>query len=242
MWPVLIAKAKGESNVKRNPDGAIRIAPNRLAFDAMCEPDRVCAALDALADEGLIRYTAEGNKLLSITLNGFAKWQSPKGSNADRQSRKRDKKVSICGESNTGDTSRHTTTHDVPQEREEEGEREEGNTSSKASPSIDIPRMLFDHWLTATRRSPNQNRLTAGRRAHVNGRLRDGYTVEQLTAAIDGIAGSAWHTGANPGSKRYDTFDFIMRNGENVEKGMEANSGATAAADLSAWGATGGAA
>lgn len=95
MWPVLIAKAKAASSARRNPDGVIHITPRQLAFACRCEVDLTGPALQALERQGLISLTAEGNKCLSISLVGFARWQKPRGSEADRKARYREKKKMI---------------------------------------------------------------------------------------------------------------------------------------------------
>jgi hypothetical protein len=109
------------------------------------------------------------------------------------------------------------------EEKREERDNDISSTSAEGSKpkGLDHARILFDHWLEATGRNAAQNRLTRQRRSKVNARLRDGYTFEQLRTAIDGIASSPWHTGDNPASKRYDTFDLIFRSGEKVEQGID---------------------
>ena len=101
MWPVLIAKAKECSHVTRNPDGMILVTPSKLAFEVRCGVDEVRSALDSLTSNGKIRYTEEGAHKLSITLVGFAKWQKPRGSNADKQQRKNGKKQTFSAKSDT---------------------------------------------------------------------------------------------------------------------------------------------
>lgn len=122
----------------------------------------------------------------------------------------------------TGSRDNENAVRDTPLDktRQDETRQDKQDTSPKA-PQADAARRLFDHWLTATGRNPNQNRLTTKRRRMVKGRLSDGYTEEQLHAAIDGIASSPWHRGENPSGTRYDTFQFVFRDGENVEKGLE---------------------
>ena len=227
MWPVLIAKAKAMSHASRNPDGAVLIAPARLAFDVRCDVSQVSDALAALSEIGKVRVAAEGDHKLTITLNGFAKWQAPRGSNRDKQQRKNAAKALISSESDTTETPPDTTLTpsrplDVDVDRDRDVDRDgDIRDSSPSVPKDDTPRRLFEHWLTATSRNPNQNRLTKKRRGMVRARLADGYTEDQLRTAIDGIAGSAWHAGGNPDGTRYDTFQFIFRDGENVEKGIE---------------------
>lgn len=117
MWPVLIGMAKAESSAKRNPDGVIRITPRKLAYACRCEVAETGPALQALERQGLISCTAEGNQCLSISLVGFARWQKPRGSAADRKQRSRElKKLRESRENAPGGHTMsqggHTMSHD----------------------------------------------------------------------------------------------------------------------------------
>jgi hypothetical protein len=242
LWPVLIGKGRMSAHPSDNKLGAITTTLNRLARDAYVSIDDVAPALAKLQEGELISVSAEGQNVVRIVIHKLFPWQLMPGS---PNARSDESKANASREKASLGSGQATVRQRVSiPEREEEGDKRITNTSSKAEPSSDHARMLFNHWLTATNRNGNQNRLTKQRQSKVNARLRDGYTVEQLTAAIDGIAASEWHAGGNPNGKRYDTFDFIMRSGENVEKGIEASSGVAnaRAADYSAWGASGGAA
>jgi hypothetical protein len=220
MWPVLIAKAKAESSASRNPDGTVRIAPRSLAFDAQCAQDRIGAALDAMAAEGLIRYTAEGTKELLITLNGFAKWQSPKGSNADRQARKRDKKASISGDNNGADTLRHAATQNDPQDVDVDVDK--NNTSESAAPTSDHADILdvFEHWVEATWTGRGRRPcLDDKKRNRIRARLKR-FTASELKTAIDGFAASPFHNGQQNGV-RHLKLSTVLRDDEQVETGIE---------------------
>lgn len=61
-------------------------------------------------------------------------------------------------------------------------------------------------------------KLDRTRRARIEARLRDGYTVDQLVAAIEGASRSAWHMGDNPEGRRYDGIQTVLRDAEQVEK------------------------
>lgn len=84
---------------------------------------------------------------------------------------------------------------------------------------------LFQYWLRATGRAGGQTKLTDKRRTRIRARLRDGYTVRDLRAAIDGCANSAFHKGENDRNQRYDDLELIFRNGENVEKFRDMDGG-----------------
>lgn len=50
---------------------------------------------------------------------------------------------------------------------------------------------------------------------------KDKYTVAQLCRAIDGIHVSPWHTGENPGGKKYLHLDLCMRDSKHVDMFLE---------------------
>ncbi len=77
---------------------------------------------------------------------------------------------------------------------------------------------VMEAWVLATGRSPGKVKLNAKRRAAVAARLREGYTEQDLIAAAQGIALSAWHTGDNPDGKKFDDLLVAIRDGERVER------------------------
>ena len=60
--------------------------------------------------------------------------------------------------------------------------------------------------------------LGAKRRTLIQRRLDDGYTVEQLHAAIDGCHRSEFHSGDNPRGKKYQSLELILRDEDHVEQ------------------------
>lgn len=81
--------------------------------------------------------------------------------------------------------------------------------------TADETREVFDYW--RARLGHKTAKLTNDRKSKVSARFREGYSVEDIKAAIDGCAGSAWHTGDNPQAKRYDDLTLICRNGSKLE-------------------------
>lgn len=79
-------------------------------------------------------------------------------------------------------------------------------------------RDVFAAWVDATGRDPARTRLTVQRRKKVDARLREGYDVGELTAAVRGIALSAWHRGENDTGTRYDDLTVALRDGGQVER------------------------
>jgi hypothetical protein len=85
---------------------------------------------------------------------------------------------------------------------------------------------LFTYWAEATRRDPNRCKLTGDRERLAIKRLTDKdprsrFTADDLRAAIDGVASSAFHRGENDQKQRYDTFEWILSSPSKIEKWRE---------------------
>lgn len=110
------------------------------------------------------------------------------------------------------------------QEGEGEGEREQGKGTGSLAPGGAVTsfpvaaqvREVFQHW-QQTLQHP-QAKLTEDRKRKVQARLREGFTVEQLKAAIDGCARSPFHMGENDQGQKHDDLELICRKGSQVEK------------------------
>ena len=66
---------------------------------------------------------------------------------------------------------------------------------------------VYEYWKVAMKH-PGAI-FDAKRRRAVEGRLKDGHTVDQLKAAVDGCLKWAWHQGENPNCTVYDDFELI---------------------------------
>jgi len=82
----------------------------------------------------------------------------------------------------------------------------------------ELVKTVFGYWVEKRSKDPKRTRLTTQRRHKVEQRLREGYTVEDLKAAIDGVARSPHHCGENDSGTVYDDLELICRNGGNVER------------------------
>ena len=85
-------------------------------------------------------------------------------------------------------------------------------------------REVFEHWQTA--RTHPLAKLTRERAAKIRARLREGYSVEDLKAAIDGVEQSPHHRGENDEGRIWDDLELICRNGSKVEMFRELARGA----------------
>jgi hypothetical protein len=61
-------------------------------------------------------------------------------------------------------------------------------------------------------------RLTTERKRLIDNRLHDGYTADQLVAAIEGNHRDAYCNGDNASGRQYHAFDLILRNADKIEQ------------------------
>ena len=87
-------------------------------------------------------------------------------------------------------------------------------------PSPEEIRDVFEYWRKVTDRP--KTRLTADKKRFISGRLRDGFTVQQLCNVVDYSQHDAFLQGENDNGKRYDFIDNLFRNSIGVEKKLEA--------------------
>lgn len=86
----------------------------------------------------------------------------------------------------------------------------------KANPRAEDVREIFEYWIKA-RGKKEKTLLTDERRAKIRTRLNR-FTVEEIKKAIDNIAYSSFHNGANDRNKVYDDLTLICRNDSTLEK------------------------
>lgn len=80
---------------------------------------------------------------------------------------------------------------------------------------------VFEHW-TRVHEHPQAKLGDAGSKRYraIAGRLRDGYTVDQLKQAVEGCKNSPHHMGKNESNTVYDDIELICRSGAHVDKFM----------------------
>ena len=88
--------------------------------------------------------------------------------------------------------------------------------SAGASSHAQEAKSLFQYWLSRMRKGPTC-KFTQERRRAVIARLRDGYTPDQIRAAIDGCSLSPWNMGQNDSGKLFNDLELICRNGSKLE-------------------------
>ena len=94
-------------------------------------------------------------------------------------------------------------------------------------------RAVFDHWaqLEAATGGIKGAKLTAGRMSRIKARMKEGYTVDQLKACVNGYLTDPFYLGQNNRRQRYTGIDTIFLNGERVEKGIAMAAKATHTSD-----------
>lgn len=75
---------------------------------------------------------------------------------------------------------------------------------------------VFEFW-KVTHNHPT-SKLDDKRRKRITARLSEGYPVDDLLAAISGALYDPWLMGKNPGNKRYDGIETLLRDAAQVER------------------------
>lgn len=180
-----------------------------LSFD-------MAATLDLLRAAGFIRkYRADDGREYG-EINSFEKHQRISGKESQEPG-----KYPAPTEYEQGSFGEAHGKHTESQEgkgREGKGREEEGNNvapdGALVSPSAE--ESVFDCW----RQTLDHPRaaLDAKRKKLIAARLKDGYSVEDLKAAILGCSLSPFHMGENDQRQRYDGLDLILRDASKVDQ------------------------
>ncbi|GAG21175.1 unnamed protein product, partial [marine sediment metagenome] len=103
-----------------------------------------------------------------------------------------------------------------PRPKTQTQEKDAGTRTDSAPPArLRVEDLVFEHWKRVM--GHPTAKFTRERRAKVKARLAEGYTLQQLTAAVDGCRASAHHMGRNDSGTVYDDLELICRNGGKVE-------------------------
>jgi hypothetical protein len=204
VWVVILAEAK-----RTNNNGEVEVTPESLARAAFLQDsNQVDLLLDELEKLGVVRVTARDAGVISLTVENWSKYQFDPRSRAlqrERQARYRAKK-------RDGDA--EVTARDAgvtPTETETE-------TNTKTNSQV---QEIFEHWVEVHKKP--QAKLNTKRKQKIQARLREGYSTDDLKAAIEGCRASEFHMGANAEKKVYDDLALICRDGSQVEKFVDLN-------------------
>lgn len=78
---------------------------------------------------------------------------------------------------------------------------------------------VFSHWQTIFNKP--RAKMDEARRKAIRGRLRDGYSAEDLCDAISGCRLSDWHMGQNDRRQQYTDIALICRDAAHVDQFIE---------------------
>ncbi len=171
--------------------------------------------VEALIELGLI--TEDGAQVLRV--KGLDRYREQLSKRAQDRERKeaarllgRPEDVRRTSIGQTTDETRQTQTQTQTQKKEQLP------LSTQAAPEVDPrPERVFEHW----RRVMGKRSTTvfdAKRRKAVEGRLRDGYSVEELCQAVDGCTLTPHNMGQNDRGERYDDLELICRDASRVDR------------------------
>lgn len=207
--------------------GVMDLAPSYPAVDVVAlavglPVDVVAVGLPALTKVGVVELHGD-----TLVMPNFLAAQEASMSDAQRQrearARRRDKAraVTKCDTSDThvvterdptvtpGHTESHAVTPSVPSVPD----LAEPDLSRRTqAPDV---RSVFDHWVK-TMGKTKAAKLGPKRRRAIERALKS-HGMDIVLKAIDGCAKSPWHTGENPGGKRYDDLTLILRDEEKIE-------------------------
>jgi hypothetical protein len=80
-------------------------------------------------------------------------------------------------------------------------------------------KMIYDFYIEHSGRDPIRYKLTPKRVQKIKARLQEGFTVAQLSAAIQAVLHNPWNMGENPQGRRYiELDDHVFRSYEQTEK------------------------
>lgn len=139
---------------------------------------------------------------------------------SERQKRRR--AGGNASEAKTSRSDRDNTVTREEKRREEETppcSPPEGDDNAKGSQRSERTlqaKEIFDYWVSRLGKAGNV-KFTADRKRKVEARLREGYTVDELKQAVDGILKSPHHMGENEQGVVYDDLGLICRKGEKTD-------------------------
>jgi hypothetical protein len=165
----------------------------------------VASAVSKLQQLCLINVTKMGD----ITVCGVRakhpklKWKTTK---------RRTKKGKITPIYNT-DTNTDTKKEDISSE---------SNNSDQSSANKDLQekiKKVYDFYIEQSDRNPNLYKLTKLRKQKIIARLKDGFTVKQLSFAIQAVLNNPFNMGENKEGKKYiDLVNHIFKSHEKTEQ------------------------
>lgn len=173
------------------------------------DPGKIPGVLRELRKMGFLElYEVRGQRYYSIR-----NWR--KHQRVDKPGNPRVPPPSEASENFPGSPANVHSRPATDQDQDHDQDRDQKNSTPQAAAAV-----VFAAWVEALvdPRRRSACRLTDKRRRLIKARLRDGYDVQTMLDAIDGIQKSPFHMGDNDRNQRYTGFEFIFRDGGHVEK------------------------
>lgn len=93
------------------------------------------------------------------------------------------------------------------------------NNQDKDKPSAKAnePFLIFSYWKEVFKKNDSA-KLTPKRLKAINERIKEGYTLDEIKAAVYGCSVTPHNMGKNDQGKVFDCLELICRTGENIER------------------------
>ena len=204
-------------------DGHLEDRPKRIKIEVLpyddCDPENL---LTQLAEQGLIvRYAVEGCNLIEIP--GFPRHQNPHVNEKPGNLPSQPVQVPYNSGSNPADSLLLIPSSLIPDSLSSDSPilipSKENHVEQKGSTALsadDVGGVVRHYQSLHPKAKPGEKE-----KAKILARLKEGYSADDLKAAIDGCHRSPFHCGENPGGKKYQTLDLIMRDSSKVAKFLE---------------------
>lgn len=203
-------------------EGRLECRPRKLKAEILpyddCDVEDLLSQLEVRGF--IIRYEVENNQYIQVV--NFTKHQNPHIKEGASSIPAQNETVQALSE--------HSTS--TVQEQCSNGESTERavlipdslnlipDTKVKALSAKADSVAVFDYWKQVMD-SPKSN-LDRKRKAAIEARLRDGFSVEDLKAAINGCRKTPHNMGDNDRGQKFNDIELICRNAPNVERFMNA--------------------
>ncbi len=204
--------------------GRVVASPVRVARMINADVARTNDIIESLIDAGAL-IPIDGNRAHEYQIKNWSKWQSMVPSERSKKHREKATLAVTTGMETEDDGTQNgdAVTAQGRRRRRRQGQVVQENLSeAKPSDRADI-RAVFAHWSTleAATGGTQEPELTATRIRKISARLKDGYTVEQLNAAVTGFMNDAFHLGNNDRKTRYTGIATLFKSGDKVEDGIK---------------------
>ncbi len=167
-------------------------------------------------DKEIEAYQAKADRAKSANK---ARWSSDKSNNRLKSDVKPDKKTDVISDADLIPTKNQEPITKNQELKEKPNVNptveDEPSTDRRAPPKRDDSLAVFEHWQGVM--GHRTAKLDAKRVKAIKGRLKDGYTVDDLCRAIDGCKLSPHHQGKNDAGTIYDDIELICRDGPHVD-------------------------